>query len=113
MWYPLYFLFQVKEQILNCKEAAVLCNALCGNHGADHLAFQEINKDDAFDATVNVAIQNGMYKNKEMCRICSSKFINLICAMPHSDKISKDTLKLSTFFAKSIADPAILSNRYI
>ena len=57
----------MKEQILNCKEAAVLCNALCGNHGADHQAFQEINKDDAFDATVNVARQNGMYKNQEMC----------------------------------------------
>lgn len=69
----LLFRFQVKEQILDCKEAAVLCNALCGNHGADHQAFQEINKDDVFDATVNVAIKNGMYKNQEMCRICSSK----------------------------------------
>lgn len=72
----LFFRFQVKEQILDCKEAAVLCNALCGNHDADHQAFQEINKDDAFDATVNVARQNGMYKNQEMCRICSSKWKN-------------------------------------
>jgi len=63
----------VKEQILNCKEALVLCNALCGNHDADHQAFQEINKDDAFDATVNLAKQNGMYKNQELCRVCSSK----------------------------------------
>ena len=87
----LFFRFQVKEQILDCKEAAVLCNALCGNHDADHQAFQEINKDDAFDATVNVARQNGMYKNQEMCRICSSKWKNDFL-WPHSDTSLKDSL---------------------
>ena len=75
----------MKEQILDCKEAAVLCNALCGNHGVDHQAFQEINKDDAFDATVNIAIKNGMYKNQEMCRICSSKLEQI--RITHSEEL--------------------------
>jgi len=64
---------QVKAQILDCKEANVLCNALCGNHVPDHLAFQEINKDDAMDATMLVAQKNGMYKNVEMCQDCLRK----------------------------------------
>ena len=36
-WEPCPSLIKVKSQILDCKEAAVLCNALCGNHVPDHL----------------------------------------------------------------------------
>ena len=36
-WEPCPRLIKVKSQILDCKEAAVLCNALCGNHVPDHL----------------------------------------------------------------------------
>ena len=86
----------MKEQILDCKEAAVLCNALCGNHGADHQAFQEINKDDAFDATVNVAIKNGMYKNQEMCRICSSKLGQI--GTTHSEDLFRIIYAIYIFF---------------
>ena len=91
----------MKEQILDCKESAVLCNALCGNHGADHQAFQEINKDDAFDATVNVAMKNGMYKNSEMCRICSSKW----CRISYVGGVQG---LVSSFFRKNSENRAIL-----
>ena len=58
--------FKVKEQFFHCKEAAVLCNGLCGNHDADHAIFQSLSRDKAIDKTIEHAheIRGGpFYKN--------------------------------------------------
>ena len=55
-------------------EASVLCNGLCGNHGADHAVFRNLARDKAIDKTIEHAHRMGMFRNVPMCQACLCKF---------------------------------------
>ena len=58
----------------HCKEAAVLCNGLCGNHDADHAIFQSLSRDKAIDKTIEHAHEIGMFRDRKMCQACLSEY---------------------------------------
>ena len=76
-------------------EASVLCNGLCGNHGADHAVFRNLARDKAIDKTIEHAHRMGMFRNVAMCQACLCKYIFNICNFNES---SYDVTVLNILF---------------